>query len=47
MKKAKDKRKNIRTGPGSGGKPSEEKIESVRKRLLKEYSEAWEELADH
>jgi len=47
MEKAKEKRESTRTEPGSDGKPSEEKIESVRKRLLKEYSEAWEELADH
>jgi len=47
MSRTRDKRKDIHTKPGSNGKPSEEKIESVRKRLFNEYSEAWEELADH
>jgi len=47
MKSTRDVRKNDHSNPDSNGKPSEEKIESTRKRLLKEYSEAWEELADH
>jgi len=47
MKSTRDVRKNDHSNPDSNGKPSEEKVESTRKRLLKEYSEAWEELADH
>ncbi len=47
MKHTREERENSHTDPGSNGKPSEEKIRRVRRRLLDEYSEAWEELADH
>ncbi len=48
MKKVRDgnqKRRNREDR--SNGKPPKEKIDQVAKRLFSEYSEAWEELADH
>jgi len=47
MKNIREERKNLHTQPGANGKPSEEKIKRIRKRLFREYSKAWEELADH
>lgn len=48
MKKVKDDNQERRSDKdGSNGKPPREKIDRIAKRLFSEYSEAWEELADH